>query len=159
MLTSPEKRISPKALKVWKIYGAILSFIVFALSIAATVAIFLLDLPKWIIPILVVVDICFLLIAVFFVPKIRWERWRYELREQEIELQHGLFVVKRTLIPIIRVQHVDTNQGPIMKKYRLASVVISSAATTHEIPALDEDEAEELRKTISYLVRVVREDV
>jgi len=93
------------------------------------------------------------------VPKIRWERWRYELREQEIELQHGLFVVKRTLIPIIRVQHVDTNQGPIMKKYRLASVVISSAATTHEIPALDEDEAEELRKTISYLVRVVREDV
>jgi len=53
--------------------------------------------------------------------------------------------VKRTLIPMIRVQHVDSSQGPLLKKYRLASVTISTAATVHEIPALDEEEAEELR--------------
>ena len=63
-------------------------------------------------------------------------RWRYEVRESEIELQHGIFIVKRTLIPMVRVQHVDTSQGPILRKYDLAEITISTAATNHTIPAL-----------------------
>jgi len=70
-----------------------------------------------------------------------------------------LFVMKRTLIPMIRVQHVDSSQGPLLKKYKLASVTIFTAATVHEIPALDEGEAEELRYHISRLARVADEDV
>ncbi|MEH7523617.1 PH domain-containing protein, partial [Bacillus sp. JJ1503] len=89
----------------------------------------------------------------------RWKRGRYEVRENEIELQHGVFVIKRTLVPMIRVQHVDTRQGPILRKYGLATVAISTAATVHEIPALDMDEAEELRFFISKLARVADEDV
>ena len=62
-----------------------------------------------------------LLLSAFFqllyFPNIRWKIWRYEVREQEIEIQSGLFIVKRTLIPMVRVQHVDTEQGPILKKY------------------------------------------
>ncbi len=89
----------------------------------------------------------------------RWKRWRYEVREQEIELQHGVFIVKRTLVPMIRVQHVDTQQGPILRKYELATVTVSTAATIHEIPALQLEEAEELRVFISRLARVADEDV
>ena len=37
---------------------------------------------------------------------------------------------------MIRVQHVDTVQGPILRKYQLASVIVNTAATAHEIPAL-----------------------
>ena len=76
-----------------------------------------------------------------------------------MELQEGIFIVKRTLIPMIRVQHVDTVQGPILRKYQLASVIINTAATSHEIPALEESEAEELRRLISNLARVADEDV
>lgn len=92
-------------------------------------------------------------------PALRWKRWRYEVRENEIELKNGLFVIKRTLVPMIRVQHVDTRQGPILRKYRLATVTISTAATVHEIPALDVDEAEELRFFISQLARAAENDV
>jgi uncharacterized protein len=155
----PRKRISERALSVWRIYGMIgfaISFIVFA---AIIILIIVFDGPKWIIPMLVIVLIGEGYFFIFFIPALRWRRWRYEVREQEIEIQKGLFVVKRTLIPMIRVQHVDSSQGPLLKKYRLASVTISTAATVHEIPALDEEEAEELRYSISRLARVADEDV
>ena len=96
---------------------------------------------------------------ILLLPKLRWKRWRYEVREQEIELQHGVLIIKRTLIPMIRVQHVDTQQGPLLRKYQLSTVMISTAATVHEIPALDMHEAEELRRSISSLARVADEDV
>jgi uncharacterized protein len=155
----PRKRISERALSVWRIYGMIglaISFIVFA---AIIILIIIFDGPKWIIPMLIIVLIGEGYFFLFFIPALRWRRWRYEVREQEIEIQKGLFVVKRTLIPMIRVQHVDSSQGPLLKKYRLASVTISTAATVHEIPALDEEEAEELRYSISRLARVADEDV
>jgi uncharacterized protein len=155
----PRKRISERALSVWRIYGMIglaISFVIFA---AIIVLIIVFGGPKWIIPMLIIVLIGEGYFFLFFIPALRWRRWRYEVREQEIEIQKGLFVVKRTLIPMIRVQHVDSSQGPLLKKYRLASVTISTAATVHEIPALDEEEAEELRYSISRLARVADEDV
>lgn len=57
------------------------------------------------------------------------------------------------------MQHVDTHQGPILRKYKLATVTVSTAATVHEIPALDLEEAEELRFFISNLARVAVDDV
>lgn len=60
---------------------------------------------------------------------------------------------------MVRVQHVDTKQGPLMSKFVLASVTISTAAGSHEIPALKEEIADELRDHISILARVVEEDV
>jgi membrane protein YdbS with pleckstrin-like domain len=155
----PRKRISERALSVWRIYGMIglaVSFIIFA---AVIVLLVVFDGPKWIIPILVILLIGEGYFFIFFIPTLRWRRWRYEVSEQEIEIQKGLFVVKRTLIPMIRVQHVDSSQGPLLKKYKLASVTIFTAATVHEIPALDEGEAEELRYHISRLARVADEDV
>lgn len=58
-----------------------------------------------------------------------------------------------------RVQHVDMKQGPILRKYRLATITITTAATKHEIPALDIEEADELRLSISRLARVAKDDV
>lgn len=95
----------------------------------------------------------------YLFPNIRWDHWRYEVREQEIEIQHGLFIVKRTLIPMVRVQHVDSSQGPILKHYHLASISISTAATIHTIPALTVEEADGLRASISELARVAEDDV
>mgnify|MGYP003490750311 FL=1 len=77
----------------------------------------------------------------------------------EIETKKGIVITTRTLIPMVRVQHVDLSQGPIMRKYNLASVEIYTAATVHEIPALEYGEAEELRNYISNMVQMVKEDV
>lgn len=92
-------------------------------------------------------------------PKLRWKRWKYDVSDKEVDMMRGIFIIKRTLVPINRVQHVDTRQGPIYRKFGLSSVTISTAATTHEIPALDDETADELRNKISTLVRKVKGDV
>ncbi|WP_313892199.1 PH domain-containing protein [Psychrobacillus sp.] len=159
MRTEPINRLSEKGLRVWRIYGVLQAFIVLLISIGAGVINYFTGNYMWIYIVAagVFVLIAFLLIYLF--PKVRWTRWRYEVREQEIELQHGLFVVKRTLVPMVRVQHVDTEQGPILRKYDLASITISTAATSHTIPALITAEADELRGRISVLARVAEDDV
>lgn len=159
MLGEPAKQIAKEALTVWRIRGIIASVISLLVFISITVTIFIFDWPKWLIACLVAIWLIESYFVIIFSPTIRWRRWRYEVREQEIEIQHGLFIIKKTLIPMIRVQHVDNTQGPLLKKYHLSNIQISTAATTHEIPALYEEEAEELRHTISRLARVEEEDV
>ncbi|MEH7249954.1 PH domain-containing protein [Neobacillus niacini] len=159
MILEPQKRISEKALTVWRFSA----FIKVAISwILAAVVIFFLHrfhVPLWIIVLLIAVELIFTYFSIYLIPSLKWRRWRYDVREEEIELQEGIFIVKRTIIPMIRVQHVDTVQGPLLRKYQLASVIVNTAATAHEIPALEESEAEELRRFISNLARVADEDV
>ncbi len=159
MRAEPVNRISKKGLRVWRIYGVFQTLILLILAVGAGVINYFTGKYVW----LYIVDLAILMVIGYFLiylfPKIRWSRWRYEVREQEIELQHGLFVVKRTLVPMVRVQHVDTEQGPILRKHDLASITISTAATSHTIPALVTAEADELRSRISVLARVAEDDV
>lgn len=133
--------------------------IVWLLLIGGGVFAFMNDGPLWVIGVLILAGVLMFFLFVYLLPKLRWNRWRYEVREQEIELQHGVIITRRTLIPMIRVQHVDTEQGPVLRKYGLAGIKISTAATVHEIPAVEMEEAEEMRKMISNLARVATEDV
>ncbi|MGG7621744.1 PH domain-containing protein [Robertmurraya sp. GLU-23] len=158
-MNEPQKRISDKALSVWRMTGAFSSVIVAILAGGVISLSSIFSWPIWIPIAGIAVAILHVYLYVYLFPMLRWKRWRYEVREQEIELQQGVFVVKRTLVPMIRVQHVDTRQGPLLKRYGLATVDVSTAATVHEIPALPMEEAEELRLFISRLARVADEDV
>jgi uncharacterized protein len=159
MVPEPQTRISERALVVWRISGVIASLFSWIVGGGLVTLGVLFDWPVWIITAVSILILIFSYLITFFFPKLRWKRWRYEVREQEIELQRGVFIIKRTLIPMVRVQHVDTQQGPLLRKYQLSTVMISTAATVHEIPALEMEEAEELRQSISRLARVADEDV
>lgn len=155
----PKKRISERALTVWKLYGWINAIIISILAAGVITLSIIFDWSNWFIAGAIIIPIIDIILFVFVFPTLKWKRWRYEVREEEIELQHGIFIIKRTLVPMVRVQHVDTEQGPILRKYRLATISISTAATVHQIPALDIDEADELRDSISALARVAEDDV
>src|SRR5699024_395484 len=159
MRKPPINRISTSAIKAWRITAIIYVSILWLLEIAVTVLFIILDLPIWFVFIIIAICLLSTYVFVFIFTKLRWSRWRYELFEQEIYIQHGILIMSRTLVPMIRVQHVDTKQGPILKKFQLASVTISTAATTHEIPALRMEDASNLRDQISALARVDEDDV
>ncbi len=97
-------------------------------------------------------------VLVLVVPQLRWRRWRYEVREEEIDLQHGTFVMRRTLIPIRRVQHVDTEAGPLRTTFGLTTVTFHTAAGGVSIPALTRGTAETVRARVAELART-RDDV
>ena len=159
MREQPVNRISEKGLRVWRLYGFMQTLVVLLLAIGSGVLAYIFEWPWWVYAIAASVVVIYGYLFIYLFPKIKWLRWRYEVRESEIELQHGLFIVKRTLIPMVRVQHVDTSQGPILRKYNLAGITVSTAATNHEIPALVMEEADELRNRISVLARVAEDDV
>lgn len=159
MRDEPVHQISQKGLIVWRLYGGITTIVVLIVALGACVLTYFFEWTFWIYVVASAIVLITGFFSIYLFPKIRWEHWRYEVSEHEIEVQHGLFIVKRTLIPMVRVQHVDTTQGPILKKYDLSNISISTAATIHTIPALVVSEADELRSRISELARVAEDDV
>jgi membrane protein YdbS with pleckstrin-like domain len=156
--SEPKQRIDEKALTVWRISRGIEAAFFLLFPVGYFIAMLFWNWPQWILWVLISAFILYTFFSVVFFPKIYWKRWRYEVSEHEIDLQHGLFIVKRTLIPMIRVQHVDTKQGPLLRNYKLATVTISTAATIHEIPALSEEVADDLRNRIAILARVTDDE-
>ncbi|RDU34842.1 hypothetical protein DRW41_21215 [Neobacillus piezotolerans] len=159
MISLPENRISRKALIVWRISGALGTLFVWVPAAFVAVLSRIFGWPLWIPATLCLIALTATVFMVLVLPPLRWKRWRYEVREQEIELQYGIFVIRRSLVPMARIQHVETFQGPILRRYGLSTVMVSTAATIHEIPAVEEEEAESLRMKISRLARVAEDDV
>ena len=66
-----------------------------------------------------------------------------------VDIQHGTITVNRTLIPWVRVQHVETQRGVFEQAFDLATVIVHNAAGSHTIPMLARTDAEELRERIA----------
>jgi membrane protein YdbS with pleckstrin-like domain len=100
-----------------------------------------------------------LVVGTPLVPELRWRRWRWEVREHEIDLQRGILVVRRTLIPMARVQHVETERGVIGQWLGLSTVEIHTAAGSHEIPLLRDGDAGAIRSRIAELARTDADEI
>lgn len=98
-----------------------------------------------------------LLLCVALVPALRWRRWRWDVRPEAIDIRHGTFTIRRTLVPMLRVQHVDTRRNPVEQTFDLATVVIHTAAGSHTIPLLRVADAAEVRDRIADLARTADE--
>ncbi|NGZ74624.1 PH domain-containing protein [Saccharibacillus alkalitolerans] len=95
--------------------------------------------------------------AVFRVPILIYNRFGFVVYEEEVEIRKGLFFITETLVPMTKVQHVELESGPILRKYDLAELKIVTAATTHSIAGLKSSEAESLKRTIGELARRTEE--
>jgi membrane protein YdbS with pleckstrin-like domain len=146
----PAHRLSPTARWLWRAQGVMA-------TVLALIAggILRSDAPGGAVWLLLPVAV--LAIGAGVVPELRWSRWRYEIRDGEIDLRHGTVTVTRTLIPMLRVQHVDTTRGPLDQLLGLATVAIHTAAGRTTIPALDEEHAGRLRDRIATLARTADE--
>jgi uncharacterized protein len=142
-MDEPAHRLPRKAVGYWRARGVVqgLGLLVAGFVASAKVA------PPF--PFLAALVVAVVLAAVL--PEWRWRRWRYEVRDDEIDLLHGTLIRKRTLVPIRRVQHVDTETGPLQDSYDVATVTFHTAAGTVAIPALTKREAEDVRLRVAEL--------
>ncbi len=111
------------------------------------------ELPVYVggLPVPAVVLLAVLMVGVF--PDLRWRWWRYEIHAEEIDLQRGIVWTVRTLVPLSRIQHVDTRSGPLERRLGLATVVFYTAAGPNEVPELAASVAGEVRDRIAALTR------
>ena len=154
-LPPPREHLDPRARTMWYVDGAIQLVIWGAIIIAGSWALIrFTPVTDWWVYLAAGVILGGSLIETIVSPAWRYRFWRYEIREDEVDLQHGWFVQKRQLIPMTRIQHVDTRRGPLQRRFGLASVVFFTAAGSMEIPALSQDVAASVRDRIADLAKV-----
>lgn len=99
------------------------------------------------------------LVFVAVVPTLRWRRFAYMVDEHEIEIRKGLITLQLVRVPMAKVQHVELESGPLMRRAGLANVTIVTAATSHHIYGLSQARAETVSQQIAAWARVRDEDV
>ena len=154
MKTEPAERLDPRAKALWRITGALGALPLLAAgAFASWASLRVVEVPLLlgVVPFLVALGLVVVLAAV--VPDLRWRRWRYEIREDEVDLQRGIVWVSRTLVPLARIQHVDTQSGPLQRRFGLATVVFFTAAGPNQIPELSAPVAAQVRDRIAELTR------
>ena len=154
MKDEPAERLDPRAITLWRITGTLnmLPLLVGAGFAGSALARFGGASPfLGMLPVLAVLVLAGVVVGM--VPGLRWRRWRYEIRPDEVDLQRGVFWISRTLVPLARIQHVDTRQGPLQRRFGLSTVVFYTAAGPNQIPELSTSVAADVRDRIAELTR------
>ena len=96
----------------------------------------------------------FLVIGVLVRPVVRWRLFWYAITDDEIDLQHGWLVQSRTVVPMNRVQHLESEQGVLASRFRLAVLHIHTAAGAIVVAGLDQEDAALMRTRIGRLAHL-----
>jgi len=93
----------------------------------------------------------FWILVLLVIPGVRYRRWRYALRPDDLWIRRGILVHRVSVIPYGRLQFVDTRQGPLERWMGLTELVVHTAApgTSGLIPGLEAEEAELLREALA----------
>lgn len=83
-----------------------------------------------------------------------WRSWAFRVGERALHLRHGVLVRHHSTIPFHRVQHIDTEAGPLERRLGLTTFVLRTASASSDatVPGIDAAHAEELRRRILALV-------
>lgn len=139
------KNVDKKAVKSWRT-ARVITFLIF-LAIFIGVRMFIKNWDKTFVLVATIIQgVILLLLALnaFLYPKIEYRQWKYKITEDKIEFYHGIFFVQHTIIPMLRIQHITVNQGPINKLYKIATVSISTAGGVFELVGLPKETADEI---------------
>ncbi len=90
-------------------------------------------------------------IGVAVLPVIRYRVFWYAISLTEIDVQHGIIFLKRTIVPMHRVQNLRTERGPVADHYWFTNLKIKTAAGSVTLSGLDRVEADDLCNRISRL--------
>ncbi|WP_247000539.1 PH domain-containing protein [Halosolutus gelatinilyticus] len=80
--------------------------------------------------------------------------WKFELQPDALYLERGVITFVETAVPFVRVQHVDTQFGPVERALGLSSVVVYTAGSRNadvRIPGLRPGRARDLQDTLREL--------
>jgi len=106
-------------------------------------------LPSMLIPLLGI-------ISVVTVPQRIYLRIGYRLTDRLLQLVRGWMFHTDTVVPFVRVQHIDITRGPVEKLFGISTLVVHTAGTHNSIvsvPGLSPETAARIRDTIREHVR------
>ncbi|KLU75136.1 PH domain-containing protein [Clostridium botulinum] len=109
---------------------------------------------SFIVNIILGVILVILILDVLVNPIIEYKQWKYIITEDRIEFVHGIYFLTTTIIPIVRIQHIDIEEGPINRIYNLAKINIHTAGGQHKIEGLPKEKALQICEYIKDRIQV-----
>lgn len=85
---------------------------------------------------------------VLVLPRMRHERWRWELDDEELDIVAGVWSVTRTIVPLTRIQHVSVQRTGWTDLFGVVRLRVHTAADTTTIPGLEPGRADDVRDRI-----------
>lgn len=147
-LTSEFKRLNPRIRLLWA-FQSVITALVLGAVVTGLERIFL-GTALWLGPSLFV---ALAVLGVVFAV-LRYRSWRYRLRKDALYLERGVLTHVQTVVPYVRVQHVDTRRGPVERMAGLGTVVVYTAGSRGadvSIPGLVPERAEDLQERLEQL--------
>jgi membrane protein YdbS with pleckstrin-like domain len=96
------------------------------------------------------------LLVVTIAPQRIYRRLRYRLTGQLLQVLKGWLFHTDTMVPLVRVQHLDVIRGPFDKMFGTATLIVHTAGTHNSVvslPGLAPERAAEMRDIIREHVR------
>lgn len=96
------------------------------------------------------------LVAIVGLPGRRWRRWGYHMGADAIRIASGWLVRRETIVPFVRVQHIDVSRGPLERAFGVARLTLHTAGSynsTVALPGLALADAERIREEIRAHIR------
>ncbi|MFB6093732.1 MAG: PH domain-containing protein [Halanaeroarchaeum sp.] len=143
------QRLDSRVRLVWAIAGLVSAVVLGGIAVALLAI--LLDWPIW--P-GIVLGVLVAVIGVGYAV-LRYRIWRFDVQEDALFLDRGVLTRIRTVVPYVRVQHVDTRRNPIERVAGLERVVVYTAGSRGAdvaIPGLTPERASDLQHRLRSLV-------
>jgi membrane protein YdbS with pleckstrin-like domain len=141
-------RLHPRIRVVWAGQAVLAAAVLGAVTVAIDRLVA--ALPAWA-PLAVVTVVS---VAGVALATARYRVWRYEIRDDALYLERGVFTRVRTVVPFVRLQHVDSSRGPVERLVGLASIVVYTAGSRGAdvtVPGLTSSGADDLRERLKRL--------
>lgn len=94
--------------------------------------------------------------AIIVAPARVYRRLGYALDERLLRVVRGWLFHTDTVVPFVRVQHIDVTHGPVEKMFGLARLVVHTAGTHNSVvtlPGLSPETAAAIRDAIRAEIR------
>lgn len=153
---APQHSLSPRAIDYWRMEEFISNLIAFIVLIVLFFLNWYFDWYDWIVWVLIGLTAFFLIGVIWSIlsPSLTYKSWRYDVDEEFLYLQFGIWSRTEQLIPMTKIQAVSLTQGPLMRTYKLASLSVETMGSSHAIPALPKETAAELRERIAQFAKI-----
>jgi membrane protein YdbS with pleckstrin-like domain len=129
-LRAPAHRVDPAARWLWAAEGALATVVVAAVVITLSIVLPD-DTPRWI-EILLAVGRWLLVplaaVAVVVEPLWRFRVHRWEVTDEAVYTLEGWLTRTWRIVPVSRIQTVDTTRGPLQQLLGLASIQVRTAS-------------------------------
>lgn len=103
---------------------------------------------------IVILDVIYLIVS----PRVRFERYRYSITDDCIDVIEGFIFVERNIVPIERLHKIAVEKGPIDRMFNLAKVIVTTAGGDITIRFLDDEKSEFIATSLKNKINQIAKE-